>query len=506
MSSSNLLDLQSVDPNRQLPKPPIRWWSRVLIPAIIVLGVILLLLAATWRNFLPVQSVRVEAAIAKQVGERAPASSLVQAAGWLEAFPYQTHVTALADGVAKEILVLEGDRVAAGQVVARLDAAEADLALRKAEAQLAARNAEHKKALATLDAARERWEHPVSLEQLAASASARVREQQSTLAEIKAKITEQTAVVNQARRNAERAVGLVADNVVSVQAGEQTEAVLAAEAAALGALEHSLLAATEKLQRVTVEEASAGKNLELRIEDRQRLATAKAGLGEATAAIAVAEAEVADAKLRLSRMTIASPVDGVVVTRFKAPGDKVMLHMDHPRSASIVSLYDPTQLQARVDVPLADAAQITIGQDCEITTDVMPNTRFAGKVVRLLHEADIQKNTLQAKVAIIDPTPELRPEMLCRVRFLAQATPEEATAQTSTRTFVPANALVDGQVWLAQMIDDNFATLRPHKATGDLELDGWRALDGIQTGALVVVDPPPGLEPGQRVRVMGGQQ
>ncbi|MFT5126661.1 MAG: HlyD family secretion protein [Rhodothermales bacterium] len=501
MSSSNLLDLHSADPSRPVPKPRIRWWSRVLIPAIVILGVALLLLAATWRNFVPAQSVRVEPAIAKQIGERAPASAVVLAAGWLEAFPYQTHVTALADGVAKDILVLEGDAVEAGQVVAELDAADAELALRKARAELAAHKAAQQKATAGLEAARQSWEHPVALEQAKASTAAGVREQQSMLAEVEARIAEQTAVMNQARRDAERAKGMVKDDVVSAQTGEKADAELEAAAAALLALQRGLAAASERLERLSVDHAAAGQNLELRIEDRQAVDESKADLSQAEAAVVLAEANTAEAELRLARMTIRSPIDGIVVIRHKEPGDKVMRHMDHSRSASIVSLYDPTKLQARVDVPLADAGQIRVGQDCEITTDVMPNRSFVGKVVRVLHQADIQKNTLQAKVVIANPTPELRPEMLCRVRFLAESA-DNSEKTTRMRSFVPQRAIANGQIWLAQMTNDSFATVKPHAATDDLELDGWRAVEGIRPGALVVVDPPADLQVGQRVRVV----
>ncbi len=502
MSSSNLLDLQSESPSRPAPRPRIRWWSRVLVPAILFLSVALLLIAATWQHFVPAQAVRVETAIAKQVGDRARASSVVQAAGWLEAFPYQTHITALADGVAKEIFVLEGDSVKAGQAVAQLDPADAEFAVRKSRAELAARKASLQKASVRLEAARQTWEHPVALEQAKASSAASVREQQSMIAEMEARIAEQIAVMNQAKRDAERVKGMVADDVVSAQNGEQAQAIFAAERAGLDALTRSLAAANDRVERLAIDHTAATENLELRILDRQEVDEAKAELSQAEAAVVLAEAELADADLQLRRMTILSPIDGVVVTRHKSPGDKVMRHMDHPRSATIVSLYDPAQLQVRVDVPLADAGQIGVGQDCEITTDVMPNRSFAGKVVRILHEADIQKNTLQAKVAIAEPSPELRPEMLCRIRFLAQAASENEPATIHIRTFVPQRAIANGQVWLAQMTTDRFATVNPVSATGGLELEGWRVVDGVHAGALVIVDPPSDLEAGQRVRVI----
>ncbi len=57
----------------------------------------------------------------------------------------------------------------------------------------------------------------------------------------------------------------------------------------------------------------------------------------------------AEAELRVSRMTIRSPMDGLVLRRIKSPGDKVMMGMDDPRRSS---MYDPDKLQVRTDVPL----------------------------------------------------------------------------------------------------------------------------------------------------------
>jgi RND family efflux transporter MFP subunit len=509
MQTSNLLDLQTPRERQHVPPPRVHWWSRVVVPATIVAGVALLLIGATWRNFLPVETVRVEAAIAKQVGTHAPASTVVQAAGWLEAFPYQTHITALADGVAEEILVLEGDSVTAGQVVARLNATDAEIALRKAKADLAMRQKELVEAEAHLKAAKETWENPIALEQAKATADATVRRQQATVTEIEARIAQQAAVVNQARRDADRAEQLSRDEIVSKQEAEQARSTFDAANSALDALKRSLAAGTELLERAKADLVAATRNFELRIADRQVLEAAEAATLRAEAALQRAEADLADAQIRLARMTIRSPIDGIVVTRHKAPGDKVMLRMDGERSATVFSLYEAFKLQARVDVPLADAGQIAVGQRCEVSTDVLPNRTFEGEVIRVLHEADIQKNTLQAKVVISDPSPELRPEMLCRVRFMAMPRPEQDGETTFTRIFVPEQAVVDDRVWLARMTDAPFATLEPLSAAGNVMQDGWRAIDGLQPGARVVVNPPTDLDAGQRVRVVesgqGGQ-
>ena len=135
------------------------------------LAVGVLLLVSAGRSLWPAKSVRVEPVVFgatsqpddNEGGARAPGRS-VQAPGWLEADPFYVACTSLADGVVDEMLVLEGDYVEEGQVVARLVDDDASLALARAEADLAVGRARLDVAGAELAAAETDWEHPVERE------------------------------------------------------------------------------------------------------------------------------------------------------------------------------------------------------------------------------------------------------------------------------------------------------------------------------------------------------
>ena len=116
--------------------PTRRVLHRALAPAVVV-GLGGLLLASGWESLRPATPVQVVPVVfagatetqpldlprqpAGQPDQPASPSGLAaQAAGWLEADPYLVACTALADGIVAEIAALEGDRVEAGQVVARL--------------------------------------------------------------------------------------------------------------------------------------------------------------------------------------------------------------------------------------------------------------------------------------------------------------------------------------------------------------------------------------------------
>ena len=56
-------------------------------------------------------------------------------------------------------------------------------------------------------------------------------------------------------------------------------------------------------------------------------------------------------------------------------------------------------------------------------------------MTRILGEADLQRNTLQVKVSLLQPDPKLRPEMLCRAKFFSQIR-NDGQSKKSTNLFV----------------------------------------------------------------------
>tara|TARA_R110002074_G_scaffold253676_1_gene425757 strand:- start:147 stop:671 length:525 start_codon:yes stop_codon:yes gene_type:complete len=115
----------------------------------------------------------------------------------------------------------------------------------------------------------------------------------------------------------------------------------------------------------------------------------------------------------------------------------------------LVVLYDPKKLRARIDVPIDSLSGIREGQAVEITSDAIGDVVVKGVVQRLQHESDMLKNTLQVKIGIEDPPALLRPETLCRARFLAPTTSEEPdTANRVLAWRVPKTAVNDGKVYL----------------------------------------------------------
>jgi len=494
-------------PRTAVPAPPRRWKTRVALPGSILLVTAGLFGVTAGQTLWPATPVRVAPVLVKETGEAQPAGSVVvQAPGWVEADPFPIAVSALADGVVEELLVLEGARVERGQVVARLIADEARIALDRSESVLRERRAALASARAALREARSNWAHPIELTRKLKTAEAELAEKRAALARWPAELAGEEAHAGYLEAEHRRLVPLhktdLASEIELIRARQAAER----QRAQVEAVRRHRPILEAQIASLEAEVRAAEENLRLRIADTRALAEAEAAVGRAEAAVAAARAEREDAALRLERMEVRSPASGVVMTRLVEPGSKLMLRMDNPGSAHVVRLYDPQRLQVRVDVPLVDAAKVGLGQQAEVIVDVLPDRVFGGRVTRMVHQADVQKNTLQVKVAIEDPSAEIKPEMLARARFLALSHPgttEERTA--GQRLFVPQSAVREAGgrsfVWLADQVE-GVARRRP-VTPGRAVLDGWAAVSaGLQPGDRVILDAPEDLADGQRVRLL----
>lgn len=485
------------------PPPRRRWTTRFIIPGAILAGAAGIL-AFTARGALrPAVAVRIVPAVAR-AGVQSVGTAVVQAPGWVEPDPFPVAVTSLADGIVDEVLVLEGQPVKAGQVVARLVLDDARLALEGAEAELRERQAALETARALAAEAQQNWDTPIELRRKVATAEAMLAEKQAELARWPAEVESEKARLAELTDAHERVKNVRAESQGALSEQELVRArqQMEAQRAVLASAETRKPVIEAQVRNLEAEVQAARQDLELRITDTRALAQAKAGLSAAEAAVGRAIAARDEARLRLDRMEVRSPIDGIVMVRMVQPGSKLMLNADMPTSAQVARIYDPKKLQVRVDVPLGDAAKVHVGQAAEVVVGALPDRTFAGEVTRIVHEADIQKNTLQFKVAIREPAAEIKPEMLARVKFLAPASRPAETAAI----FVPQRLLQSGDRGTAVWLFDQTRGVAELRAVvpGTARVDDWiEVREGLRPGDWLIADPPADLQPGTAVRAAG---
>jgi len=177
-------------------------------------------------------------------------------------------------------------------------------------------------------------------------------------------------------------------------------------------------------------------------------------------------------------------------------------------SSAVVSLYDHKRLQVRVDVRLEDVPQVQIGQPAMIETAALSGP-IAGEVISVTTLADIQKNTLQVKVAVLDPPEVIKPEMLGKVTFLAPPSPvtEEDQGDSPLRLFVLKSLVVSSEggasVWVADLTE-SLARRKNVEVGSDAANDGLvEILNGLQPTDKLIVAGRESVSEGSRVRVAG---
>jgi multidrug efflux pump subunit AcrA (membrane-fusion protein) len=129
-----------------------------------------------------------------------------------------------------------------------------------------------------------------------------------------------------------------------------------------------------------------------------------------------------------------------------------------------------------------------------------------GEVLFATANSDIQKNTLQVKVAIKSPPPTLKPDMLVQVTFLAPREAAGASPGCAAPRFLVPRELVetadDGTyLWIADQAS-GVARRRGVKlgpGAGDLAT----VVDGLIASDKAIVADRDGLRDGQRIRVAG---
>ena len=361
--------------------------------------------------------------------------------GWVEVPSYHPIiVSALIPGRVDELLVLEGSRVEKDQVVARLYRKDLERDFRRAEAEV--------------DEARARL----------ALLKAGYRKEEVAKARVEvARLEEEVSL-------AEKVLARTRELVPSGAASRED---LDRHASALQVAQAHVDAAREELGRL-----ESG----FRVEE----------VDQATATLARTEAARDLAEAKLSYTEVKSPAAGVVMARFVTAG--TWLSASNPR---LVSLYDPKDLQVRVDVRQTNRTQIFVGQKAQVSTEAEPGRVYEGKVIRVEPVADFKKNTIQAKIRLLDPSESLHPEMICRVRFAgaeAEAAPEAEPVLT-----VPASALVsEGGKEYVFCVRDGRA-LRTEIRTGGEQGGRIEIEAGLSEGDKVVLAPA-GLADGDSVQ------
>jgi RND family efflux transporter MFP subunit len=248
--------------------------------------------------------------------------------------------------------------------------------------------------------------------------------------------------------------------------------------------------------------------LDLLIEESRRLEDAEARKRAAEAELQASEIAVEKAELALHRTVVRAPIAGRVLKLAAYPGTKVggLDSTAGHNSGTVVELYRPDMLQVRADVRLEDVPLVQPGQPVEIET-ASAEKAITGTVLAPTSSANIQKNTLEVKVALDDPPPTIRPEMLVTATFIAppQASWDGQESENDERLLIPRRLVLSGgggtSVWIVAADGTARRQAIELGKAGTEEL--IEVVDGIRPTDKLIASGYQGLEPGTRVTISG---
>ncbi|HTL59914.1 MAG TPA: efflux RND transporter periplasmic adaptor subunit [Candidatus Limnocylindrales bacterium] len=255
--------------------------------------------------------------------------------------------------------------------------------------------------------------------------------------------------------------------------------------------------------RLTIAKAERARKLDgTGAISKEELETAINAAEVAQAQLKRDEAAVDYAKFEVSQCVITSPINGIVLKKYREMGDTINYGGQIQAgggATDIAQLADTDDMRAEVDINESDIAKVGIGSPAAVALDAYPDKRFDAALVKVYPEADRQKGTVKVEVQIEKPDLELiKPEMGVKVSFLAN----RSTATAAPMIVIPKAAIMtDGHesfVWTVQN-----GTLRKKPVVRARELETGAEIKGLDDGEIVVVAPTPELRVGQTVTVAG---
>jgi len=250
------------------------------------------------------------------------------------------------------------------------------------------------------------------------------------------------------------------------------------------------------------------QRLALLVEETRQLEEAEADVVAAEAFRDEAAARLRQAELRLERSVIRAPIAGRVLRLIAPPGSRVMgldSQAEH-RSSTVIEMYDPQRLQVRADVRLEDVPLVRSGQPVEIET-ASAEAAMQGRVLQSTSSANVQKNTLEVKIAVRDPPPTVRPEMLVTATFLATPTAAEPAAESSgrERLFVPRQLIQSaGSESFVWTVGPDHRVRRTPIVRGNAVQGGLvEVREGLQLTDKLIASGSDGIQPGMQVEIRG---
>lgn len=294
------------------------------------------------------------------------------------------------------------------------------------------------------------------------------------------------------------------DQVAQARAGVSSAQAQVAQAAATAKEARATLARYEEVSRL-----SGGK-----VPSATEIDSAKAALERAVAAEAAAQAAMTQARAalstdetNLSKASIRSPINGVVLSRSVDPGNAVAASLQAVTLFSVAE--DLTQLKLDVAVDEADVGNVKVDQKATFTVSAFPARRYPATIQRVAFGSTKTDNvvTYTTTLNVDNSDLSLRPGMTAAATIVAREAKGVFMIPNTALRFSPASANAaaapSGGSILSKMMPRPPGNARPKTAGTDRRGGGQRQIWVLENGQPVAKPVKTGISDGRNTEVSG---
>jgi HlyD family secretion protein len=263
------------------------------------------------------------------------------------------------------------------------------------------------------------------------------------------------------------------------------------------------LARLEEVSRLSGGKVPAKSELDAA---RAALERARANEASARANVVQAQASVSSDGTNLSKASIRSPINGVVLSRTVDPGNAVAASLQAVTLFSVAE--DLSKLRLQVNVDEADVGAVKVGQQASFTVSAYPSRRFPATITRVAYGSTTTDNvvTYVTYLDVDNSDLTLRPGMTATATITATERKDVLLVPNTALRYNPSSSAGKGASGSSVV-----GSLMPRmpgggsRKTAGSSASGARQVWVLRDGEPVVVPVQTGITDGRMTEIVGGE-
>jgi len=246
----------------------------------------------------------------------------------------------------------------------------------------------------------------------------------------------------------------------------------------LAEFDHSELLSQRTAQLVTI------RNLQETLQRTQNLykggAASDADLQNAQSQLSAAQANLDILNTKIESSIVRAPFSGLIIDK--------MVEVGEIATQGICRLADNSKILVTADVNQEDISKITSNTSAVVSLDAYPDIEYAGTIYEIMPTADPAKNTIQVKVALLNPDDRFKPNMSTKVFFTNEKVTQNAQVKAVLTVDKSAIIQQDGSA-SSFIIRDNRAIKKEVKLGQPIGDHLVEIVSGVEPDQRAIINP-----------------